>query len=345
MTLMKLNRYALPAIAASFLAFPASAVQPIAEKPGVSGYFQLGVGMVNVESNLLATTIGVDLGDDTTDDLVAEADSEVSAIPLLGLSVTYTFENKSTEIFFGSSIEDFVRFDFASRAGLRQSAGKVGIFELSAVATPLATEVWEDPYVTGTARDETDRTADGARIEWGSIFGSGFDLQVSSREIDIDDERSGDALVAATTITAGEQGLLDRNGDMDVVKIVYNWQIEEGRILSIGLRSFDNDLDGEAMAHDGSALELTYFARLNATKRMAVNFSVGTFEHDEENPIYDEEDEADIAGLTVTFFASDPFGYKGWVGNAGFAFGEEDHEIDFYDSKAVMVSVGMLRRF
>ena len=343
--MMNLNKYALPLIAAGFIALPASAVQPVADEAGVSGFFQLGVGMVNVESNLLATAVGADLGDDTTDDLTESADSEVSALPLLGLSVTYTFENKSTELFFGSSIENFVRFDFASSIGLRQAAGKAGIFELSALATPLATEVWEDPYVTGASRDETDRTADGFRLEWGSIMGSGFDLQVSSREVDIDDERSGDALVAATTITAGEQGLLDRNGDIDIVKIVYNWQIEEGRILSIGARSFDHDLDGEAMAHDGSALELTYAARLNATKRMVINFSVGSFDHDEENPIYDEKDEADTAGIAVTFFATDPFGYKGWVGNAGFTFAEEDHDIDFYDNKAFLVSVGMLRRF
>lgn len=343
--MMNLNKYALPLIAAGFIALPASAAQQIADEPGVSGFFQLGVGMLNVESNLLATAIGTDLGDDTTDDLFVKADSEVSAIPLLALSATYTFGNKSTEIFFGSSIEDFVRFDFATSLGLRQSAGKVGIFELSALATPVATEVWEDPYVTGVARDETDRTSDGARFEWGFIFGSGFDLQVSSREIDIDKERSGDALVADTTITAAEQTLLDRNGDIDVVKIVYNWQIEEGRILSIGARSVDYDLDGDAMSHDGSALELTYAASLNATKRMVINFSVGTFDYDEVNPIYDEEDEADTAALAVTFFATDPFGYKGWVGNAGFAFAEEDHEIDFYDSKAFLVSVGMLRQF
>ena len=342
---IKFNRYTLSVMFASFIALPASAVQPLAEEPGISGFFQLGAGMVNVESNLLAKAIGADLGDDTIDNLTDEADSEVSAIPIASLSVTYTFENKSTEIFFGSSIEDFVRFDFASRFGLRQGVGKVGIFELSAVATPLATEVWEDPYDTGVSRDETDRTSDGFRFEWGAIFASGFDLQLSSREIDIDDERSGDALVAASTITTGEQALLDRNGDLDVVKIVYNWQIEKGRILSIGLRSFDFDLDGEAMANDGSGLELTYFEKLNTRQTIVINLAYATFEHDEENPIYDETDEGSTAGFSATFFSDDAFGFKGWTGSIGFAYGKSDHDIDFYDSEAALLSVGFLRRF
>ena len=345
MAMMNFNRFALPVIAASFIALPASAAQPLAEEPGVSGFFQLGVGVVNVESNLLATAVGADLGDDTIDNLTDDADSEVSALPIASLSVTYTFDNKSTEIFFGSSIEDFVRFDFATRFGIRQGAGKAGIFELSAVATPLATEVWEDPYATGVSRDETDRTSDGFRLEWGSILESGFDLQVSSREIEIDDERSGDALVADSTITAGEQALLDRNGDVDVVKVIYNWQIEQGRILSIGIRSFDYDLDGEAMTYDGSGLELTYFGQLNARQNIVINLSYATFEHDEVNPIYDEKDEGSTAGFSATFFSADAFGFKGWIGNIGFAYGESNHDIDFYDSTAALVSVGFLRRF
>jgi hypothetical protein len=328
----------------------AFAAKQIAAEPGISGFFTLGVGAISSESNMLATFFAgsADLGDDTIDDPAQDPDSESSAIPLVGLSVTYTFENKATELFFGSSLEDFVRFDFATALGVRHQVGDVGIFEVSALSTPIATEVWEDPYLVGSARDETDRTATGARLEWGSILGSGFDVRLSSREVEIDDERSGDALVAAATITSDEQKLLDRNGDIIVASVVYNWNIEEGRIFTISVNSIEHDLDGDAMSSEGTSVQLAYAARLNDRTRMVGNLLFGSFDYDEEdseNPIFDETDESDLTGLTLTFFLSDPFGFKGWVGNAGFVYAEEDHDIDFYDSNATMVSLGVLRRF
>lgn len=345
----KLCMNKLPLLALTTLigcvALPALAAKQVAEEPGISGFFTLGLGAIDSESNMLATTFGADLGDDTIDDPTQDPDSESSAIPLVGLSVTYTFENKATELFFGSSLEDFLRFDFSTAIGVRHQVGDVGIFEVSALATLIATEVWEDPYLAGSARDETDRTATGARLEWGSILGSGFDVRVSSREVDIDDERSGDALVAATTITAAEQELLDRNGDIIVASVVYNWKIEEGRIFSVSVNSIEHDLDGEAMSYDGTSVQLAYAARLNDRSRMVANVLFGSFDYDEENPIVDETNEKDLTGLTFTYFLSDPFGFKGWVGNAGFVYSEEDSDIDFYDSNATMVSVGVLRRF
>ncbi|MGI9294855.1 MAG: DUF2860 family protein, partial [Pseudomonadales bacterium] len=68
----------------------AYAATPVAEEPGVSGFFLLGVGAISVESNMLATFRGgnIDLGDDTINSLTSSPDSESAAIPLLDLSVT-----------------------------------------------------------------------------------------------------------------------------------------------------------------------------------------------------------------------------------------------------------------
>ena len=324
----------------------AFAAAQVAEEPGISGFFSLGIGGISSESNMLASFFGgsADLGNATITDPTQDPDSESSVIPLVSLSVTYTFENKATELFFGSSLEDFLRFDFATLLGVRHQVGDVGIFEVSALATPLATEVWKDPYLVGSPREETDRTYTGVRLEWGSIFGSGFDVRFSSREVEIDDELSGDDLVP-TTITAAEQLLLDRNGDINVASIFYNWKIEEGRVFSISVNSIEHDLDGKAMSYDGTSVQLAYLTRLNDRTRMVGNLAFGSFDYDEENPIVNITNEKDSIGLTLTFFLSDPFGYKGWTGNAGFVYGEEDNDIDFYDSTATMVNVGMLRRF
>ena len=164
MALKNFIRFVLPVIAVGAIALPASAAKPISQEPGLSGFVNLGAGMVNGESNTLAKFIGADVGEDPIDNLDEPADSEVSAIPVVSLSLTYTFGNKSTELFVGSSIENLAVLDFSSALGVRQGIGNAGIIELSALTTPLPTEVWEDPYVSGATRDETDRDIDGARL-------------------------------------------------------------------------------------------------------------------------------------------------------------------------------------
>ncbi|TNF91680.1 MAG: DUF2860 family protein [Gammaproteobacteria bacterium] len=349
MTKVPMNKLPLLAstVLAGCIAMPAFAATPVQQEPGVSGFFQLGVGVVSAETNMIATTFGgmAEIGDDTIDDPTDSPDSETAGIPIVALSVAYTFENKATELFFGSSLEDFLQFDFATVLGLRHQVDDVGIFEVAAVGTPLATEVWEDPYVVGAKRDETDRTTNGIRLQWGAILGSGFDVRVTSREVDIDKERSGDALVANATITAAEQKLLDRNGDINVIGVVYNWNIAEGRILSVGVNSVEHDLDGDAMSYDGASVQATYATALDDRNRLVSNVFVGSYEFDKTNPIYDEKDEMDQVGLTVTYFRKDAFGFKDWSGNIAVVYADSDHDIDFYDTTAAMVSVGMLRRF
>ena len=343
----KFSQFVLLAATAGFVASPVSAVQKVAEEPGVSGFFLLGVGALSVESNTLATTFGgnIDVGDDTIGDLDDDADSESSLMPLANLSITYTFENKATELFFGNSLEDFLQFDYSTTIGVRHQTDKLGIFEVASLSTPLATEVWEDPYLTGDSRDETDRTSDGFRLQWGNIAGSNFDVRVSSREVDIDKERSGDSLVAAGDITASEQELLDRNGDITVASIVYNRKIDEGRFLVVTGNSVDHDLDGDAMSQDGFSMQLTYGTRLDSRKRLVTNFELGSFDYDKRNPVFHEKDSRDVTSLTMTLFVKDPLGFKGWVGNAGLVYGQSDHDIDFYDTTATMINFGMLRQF
>ena len=349
MTKVPTNKLSLLASAAlaGCMAMPAFAATPVQQEPGVSGFFQLGVGVVSAETNMIATTFNgiAEIGDDTIDDPTDSPDSESAAVPLIALSVAYTFENKATELFLGSSLEDFLQFDFSTVLGVRHQVNDVGIFEVAALATPLATEVWEDPYVVGVKRDETDRTANGIRLQWGSILGSGFDVRVTSREVDIDKERSGDSLVANATITATEQGLLDRNGDINVIGVVYNWKIAEGKVLAVGVNSVEHDLDGDAMSYDGASVHATYAAKLDDRNRLVSNVFVGSYEFDKDNPIVDETDEMDQIGLAVNYFRQDAFGFKDWSSNLGVVYADSDNDIDFYDTTTAMVSFAMLRRF
>ncbi len=126
---------------------------------------------------------------------------ELLGIPVIGLELAYTFASTRTQIFLGNQLEDYIRFDFSTRAGVRQEIGKAGIIGASFLQTPLATEVWEDPFLTGSERSETDRTSDGYRLIWDNIYGTGLELRYSAREVDIDRERSGESLGGYRTLS------------------------------------------------------------------------------------------------------------------------------------------------
>jgi hypothetical protein len=139
---------------------PTHAATAVADEPGFSGFFNLGVTAASAKSNLIA-----ELGDDEIDNIDDSPGSESSTSITPGLSLTYTFDNLSSEVYLGNSLEDFIRFDFSTVIGFRQQVSEVGIFDIALLASPVATEIWKDPYAAGVKRDETDRSAAGIRIE------------------------------------------------------------------------------------------------------------------------------------------------------------------------------------
>ncbi len=320
--------------------FNAMAIEAIPEETGVSGFINLGVMGMSVETNMLAKTPLNDLGDESIDSLTDAPDSKSSAIPLVNFELSYTWAESRTQIFIGNRLENFLRFDFATNLGVRQGAGNVGVFGLAAISTPFETKVWRDPYQINVKRQDTARSSEGFRISWDKILGSEAEIRYSTREVEIDDELSGTAL----GLTAAERALLNREGDTNRSDISYRFAVGGDNRLIPRLSYIDYDRNGRAMANDGVQLELSYIIK-SSTLKYVTNLTFGNFEYDEVNPIYSKKDEADRLGITFTVFWEDIFGLQDWTGNAGVVWFEEDHDIDFYDTKVGAISIGMLTRF
>ena len=320
---------------------PLLAATRVAAEPGFSGYFGLGINSARIKSNLIAG----DTGNEIIDDLGDASKRESSSFLTPTLSITYTFDNLRTEAFLGSSIEDFIRLDFNTLFGMRQQVSNAGVFEAVVLRSPSPTEIWSDPYATGVERDETEREANGYRLEWGAILNSGFDIRFSRRFNEVDDENSGDALLAANLITPAEQQLLERDGVIETSSLIYNWDRSRGQLLSLTANYVRHNIDGEAMAFDGYSLQLTNLTALNPSLRLSTNLLLGRFDHDTENPVFGKKNDKDLFAATLALFFSNPFGAKGWIANTTLAFAREDNEIDFYDTNLSLISLGMLRRF
>jgi hypothetical protein len=317
------------------------ALQPMPEEPGFSGFVLLGAQATSYANNMIS---GTDLGDltvDPVDSLSDEPDTEDSSSGLISGVVRYTLPSLKTQFTLGNAITDYARYEFNTMLGVRHDFGKTGIIGINALLSSLATEVWQDPYVVGTKRDVTDRSSSGVRLDWEGIAGTNLDFRFSAREVELDDELSGTDL----GLSQADQDLLDREGDQTIVEILYTLKLSDNDFLVPNLRYVNMDLDGEAMAGDLYSLRLTY---THTAERFTIiaNGVFGTSEYDEENPIFNETREDDRVGVSLAgAYHFKPFGHEGWSLLGDIGYGEEDSNIDFYDTEITSVKLGAIYAF
>ncbi len=318
----------------------ANAVSPIPEETGFSGFVNLGVGGARVKSNTLAKILGNDIGDDSINDLGKSPGEQNTSVPAVAFELSYTF-GTGTQIFAGQLLEDYVRFDSSTRAGVRQQLGGAGIMSAALLTTPLKTKVWKDPYQTG-GRKSTPRSASGIRLAWGEIFGTGLEVRYSFRKMEIDDEESGSAINLG--LSAAEQRLLQRDADITNFDVRYQFVLSEGSSLMLGVTYKENDADGDAMYYDGYVGNVNWIQKAG-NWRFVTNLSYGQFDADKANPVFGEAADFDQYGASFATFYAAPFGWEGWNANMGIAYGLEDNDIDFHENELTMITAGMLYRW
>jgi hypothetical protein len=320
----------------------ALALEPIPQASGFSGFIRPGVGYMSYETNMVASFLGFDLSEESTDSLFDSPDDESTAIFLIPFSLEYTFASTRTQLFFGTDLTDLIRFDYSQQLGVKQEIGSLGVLQGSFLFSGVPAEVWEDPYVVGVKRDETDRDSYGARLVWDRILGSQLQLQYTYRNIDIDDERSGEFL----GLSAANRKLLERDGDRHVAEALYRFNFAQKHWLAPAVIYAVDDLDGDAMANDTVDLQLTYVYRGDPITFTA-NAFIGWADYDKRNPIYNKTQEDDRYGFNTSVFYKNPWGWSLFGSNpmnfyVEAAYVNVDANIDFYDQQATFGTIGVL---
>ena len=320
-----------------------AAINPIPQESGFGGFLNIGAGYLDIGSNMIKGTQIGSFTPRTIDSIYDGPDSESDFTPIVNGELAYTFADSRTQIYFGNQLEDFLRFDYSTLLGVRQEFSDKSVGAISYVFSGIATEVWKDPYVADTPRDDTDRTSGGLRLDWDRLAGTMFGAQYQWRKIDIDDELSG--TLGGLGLTPSEVDQLSREGDHHRGEIHYTWALGGRPALVPAIRYARHDLDGDAMAFDRYLFRLSYAYRTEKYSLVA-NASIGTNDYDERNPIYGETREDDTYGLGLTAFWHQPFGLPesfSLVGTAGYY--EGDSNIDFYDSDAVILGTSVFYKF
>jgi hypothetical protein len=339
----KVINVAMLAIVSLVGASVASALDPIPQQSGFSGFIQPGVGYLNIQSNTVAKVLGFELSDKKISDLDEEPDSKSTVIATIPYKIAYTFAGSRTEVFLGTELGDLLSFDTAQQLGVKQGIGSLGVFQAGLLFSGTA-RVWKDPYVTGQNRDDTSRKNMGAQLVWDKIFGSNLELEYSIRKVDIGSEKSGEFL----GLTNSEQDRLDRNGTVHRASAAYGLKFGNHK-LTPQITFFSEDLDGEAMANTGADLQLSYLYDGDPIS-LVLNGYVGQADYDKSNPIYDKTREDDRYGASATVYYKNPWGWtlfgsepmRFFVTGAYFAV---DSNIDFYNQEAALGLAGIAIRW
>ena len=182
--------------------------------------------------------------------------------------------------------------------------------------------------------------ATGARLTWSRIWGTGLEIDVTGRSIEIDEERSGQDL----GLSPAEQALLNREGDESSVRISYRIRIGDKHVLVPRIRATEFDLDGDAMANDLTSFDIAYGYRGEKVLVFATAY-FGTADYDTVHPIYGVEQDDDAFGASITVTVPKALPSENWSLVFSAARGETDTNIQFYESRGSVGFVSAIYRF
>lgn len=316
------------------------ALEPIPTEDGFSGYINMGVATIKGKTNMIAGNSLGDISGRVINSLNNDADSESDTMPLINAEVAYTFAASRTQVYFGNQLEDFIQFDFSTLLGIRHELSDKSLVAASYVFSSIPTEVWSDPYLINQRRSQTDRNSNGLRLEWDKIAGTGVGLQYTYRNIDLDDELSGQSLA----LTAQQMALLDREGKVHNVEFRYRLNMGNGHLLQPKVNYTKRDLDGRAMSSNEWGLGLTHIYDAEHYS-FITNLDWADADFDKTNPIYNKTRNDNRFGGSLTAVYKKPFGLKDWNLLGSAAYYDSDSNINFYNTNIKFFSVSTLYRF
>ena len=315
----------------------------IPDESGISGFVSGGVQYVELSSNTVAGNRLDDLYNTTITSLGSPA-REDAVGGSINFDLRYTLAESGTQFFLGNLLQDALRYDFSTQLGVRQEFGDKGIVSLSYLFSTFPAEVYVDPFLTGTPREKTDQDSTGIRVGWSDIWGSRFSFSFDAREHDLDREQSGQSVA---TLTQAERASLNRNGDVNTYRFLYNWHptAERKHLLTPSIMIREYDLDGDSVSRDETLFQLTY--TYNHDRFTVVsNAGFGQLDYDRGNPVFaGAKADSDELGLTVAVFRHRLGDVEKLSGYVSAAYFESDSDIDFYDQEYTSIGAGLLYRF
>ena len=234
--------------------------------------------------------------------------------------LNYTFASTGTTVSLGtgSGLGAFI---------ISQSTAETGTFSLG--LNYMKDEVWQDPFIIGANRTETDRRTKGLALSWDNILNSGFNVSYAFDDVDIEND------------VAGKRNQnLKRDGKRHTIRggsLLFATDISE---LSAGLRYERSDMTGKNFSYDGYGIELTHVLRGEGWD-LGTALSVSYHDYDGIHPEFNRAREDRILSLGSSFTLHEPFKLKHYFITLFGSATLNDSTIGFYDESSLTGGLGI----
>ena len=318
------------------------AQKPLPEDSGFSGYIELLGAYISSNSQF-----NTDNKNERTDSLDKSGKRVDNVKPLpLGL-IAYTFAELRTQLFLGVLPETVVQGQFQVEAGVRHDLLDGTSLRASAIPiTPFQKETWEDPFVVGQNRKETDITSYGFKLSAENILASGIGLEYRWKQQKIDNEKSGKFLISqpVSPLTPEDLDDLERDSKSHRFSAEYSFELMPRMNLKPILRYTREDAKGSANSFHAFTTHLS-FSYSGDKWQAFVNGIVKREWYDDTHPIFDKTRRDFNLGMFAIIAYKDPFGLEGFRINWLNGIFRSNSNIDFYESTNYLTALGIAYNF
>ena len=321
---------------------PSTAQSRMPDSSGVSGYVLISPGVIWMDNSFIESgpPLMDPIGEYTIDDIRAHPPQNQSGVLAFAGEVNYTFGSSRTQLFFGNRLEDILRLDVSFGLGVRQELPDKSVLAASVLATPLTLKHWEDPYVEGEPRIKTKMNAPGARLRYGSAFGTGLELTLTWRAQTFETERSGAWLAAQGRINESERAQLIREGNLISAMAMYHIKLGRHNLLP-AIRFYRDDREGKAVSSTRFDGKLTYIYRSPGIL-VDINLVAGARDWDAVHPAYGEiVSSTRVGGAFIVVLPVARFWNGAFSVVAGAELLEENATVDFFDTSIRWLNAGI----
>jgi hypothetical protein len=310
-------------IAVLFIGTPLTvyAQKPGGSESGFSGSLQGGVYILQTDSQLYA--------EDTnrhTNDLDGPADTDGEIEGLASISLRYQFEG-GTAVYAGNPLE--VGEDFSLAAGVSQPIGN-STLDVAVTWTPTS-NVWKNPYQTGSDRVKTDAETRGLRFQLQEIAGSPWEAIYNINRIDIEDDEIGDL-----------ENDLKRDGYTHELGVKYNLPLQQGVILRPEVSYTYGDIEGRS--NRGHGINIGVLLKRVQPPWVLIGLVSGFHaQYQQTHPLFDKTRQESGMSTFAQVMRLNLFGVERLFARFAAGYSWSDANIDFFDSQDVMglASVGI----
>ncbi len=310
--------------------------RPLADQPGWRAEISLVAGFASRRSQF-----DTDAGNRVTPDLANGGRRSEGGVFYPLARIDYTLPGLATQLFLGNSRDQVSRAQFQYELGVTHRFADDSRLTLAWFPElPFLDETWQDPFLVGSPRVETEERFQGMRIALQRVAGSRLTLKYAYAESDVKRERSGEGL----GLGAAQRALLVRDSRYHRVEGELDLRLDDRWSWQPALHYTDARADGAANSYGETSVRLGLRGR-QGRHGLVANASFGARDFDRANPVFGRATDSHRWSLFGIYTFAEPFGWSRASLNLIAGYRRQEADVAFFDSEGGVLAAGLGYRF